>query len=478
MIELSNIDACEHPKRIINPYTDEVQYVPCRKCASCLNKRSLEWSRRLESECKFHRYSMFVTLTYDNAHLPVLTPVYNEDGSIREWHSNRDYDNSQVIKHEERYRPIRIQNSDVIGVAHVCKSDVVKFFKRLRSNIHYHFKQNNINESEKIRYFICSEYGSRTLRPHYHFILWFDSETICREFGRFLSKSWTLGRKDFSLVNSSAPQYVAKYLNGNDSLPGILQAQPTHTFHLASKKPLIGFGVADEEALFENVLNGTFGHLELDERKQVLVHVPSSRQVEMRYIPKCRGYRRISHSEKLRVYSYVYDIVTAYGKEILHSATSSYFESAVDLHASMACYRWCEKYHWTPEIYVSAVEDYYSKKELYQLYKQYEYQKSYIEEYNLPIQHLIGQDPTIYEQLPRTGFEFIGSHLSRIFLNYDIHYSDVYDDDGCIDGFKVESLKQRHSDFYKRNVALHQKIHQDSMKSKVKNEIINPNIFV
>lgn len=481
MKELGNISSCHNPKRVINPYTNEVVFAECRKCSACLNKRSMSWKVRVQKECEYHRYSMFVTLTYNNENIP----IYSYDGSGT-WLSNRD-EIGEFDLVEDDYRgvdfiSIPISKSNITNSFAYChKRDVINFFKRFRSNIDYHFKKNNIKENGKIRYFVCSEYGPRTLRPHYHAIIWFDSEEICRLFGEFLFKSWSYGHTDFSLVNSSAPSYVAKYITGNYNLPSVLQLKYTKPFHLSSKNPCIGYNERYEKELFENVVNGTYGLYELDRASQMYLHVPTPRTLESRCLPKCREYRFISYSKKLRIYSYTFDVFKKYGdKDLAFSASRSYFDSAVDLHCSYACFKWCLRYNWTPEQYLQGLDDYYSRKSLYQLGLQYEYQQRYIGEYGLPISHLLDFDPTIYERLPLYEYQFRDKSFSgvrNIFLSYGVTSSDLYSF-GMLDRIKLYELSQKSSSFYERNVLRNRKILFDSFKNKVLNETINNELFL
>lgn len=90
--------------------------VPCGKCELCREKQVQQWCTRamLESE-GYNDYPMFVTLTYDEAHLP-------EDG--------------------------------------LSEESVTLFVKRLRKFL----------GKERIKYMVCGEYGSKHGRPHYHFM--------------------------------------------------------------------------------------------------------------------------------------------------------------------------------------------------------------------------------------------------------------------------------------------------------------------
>ena len=97
--------------------------VPCGCCLECRIQHSREWSDRCVLEAKKYKDNYFVTLTYDDEHLPA-------------------------------------KNS-------LCPDDLVNFMKRLRKKFPNH----------KIRFFACGEYGTGgnnplvPMRPHYHIIL-------------------------------------------------------------------------------------------------------------------------------------------------------------------------------------------------------------------------------------------------------------------------------------------------------------------
>lgn len=107
---------CTRP-RFIHP-ANEPQgiYVPCGKCISCRVNRRREWTQRLLHESYYQDSAYFITLTYDEEHVPI----------------------------------------DKNGNEAVCKSDVQDFIKDLR----------NKYRDVSIRYFVGSEYGPETGRPH------------------------------------------------------------------------------------------------------------------------------------------------------------------------------------------------------------------------------------------------------------------------------------------------------------------------
>ena len=98
-------------------FTDKKILLPCGKCQACLAKRTNEWALRCTHEAQQHDHNVFITLTYDDDHLP-----------------------------EDR------------GLHH---EDFQKFMKRLRK----------ARTGQKIRYFMCGEYGGLNDRPHFHALL-------------------------------------------------------------------------------------------------------------------------------------------------------------------------------------------------------------------------------------------------------------------------------------------------------------------
>uniref|UniRef100_A0AAU8AXP0 Replication initiator protein n=1 Tax=Dulem virus 166 TaxID=3145643 RepID=A0AAU8AXP0_9VIRU len=103
--------------------------IPCGKCIACRLAYSRQWADRCMLEAQDHDSNYFVTLTYDDEHLPVNEIVDTETG--------------EIVKH-----------------ATLVKRDLQLFIKRLRKQT-----------GQKIRYYACGEYGSQTYRPHYHAIL-------------------------------------------------------------------------------------------------------------------------------------------------------------------------------------------------------------------------------------------------------------------------------------------------------------------
>lgn len=104
--------------------------IPCGKCIGCQLDKSLDWAARLSMELKYHDSAYFVTLTYSNDCVPV-----------------REY--------------IDEMTGEVCKAQSLCKRDFQLFMKRLRETF----------KNDSIRFFCAGEYGSNTMRPHYHAII-------------------------------------------------------------------------------------------------------------------------------------------------------------------------------------------------------------------------------------------------------------------------------------------------------------------
>lgn len=171
--------------------------VPCRQCIGCRLAHSREWAVRCVHEAKMHEHSYFLTLTYDNEHLP-----------------------SDMSLHRDHF---------------------TKFLKRLRKRF------------GSFRYFGCGEYGEINQRPHFHVIIFgidFSDKVIhsrSRNFTLYRSSSlescWPFGFSTFGTVTFESCAYVARYVTkkvtGRNAADHYGDRSPE--FSAMSLKPGIGF---------------------------------------------------------------------------------------------------------------------------------------------------------------------------------------------------------------------------------------------
>ncbi len=145
--------------------------VPCGKCYECVKQKTNQIVSRLYLEQKKHSsFGFFVTLTYDEEHLP------------------------RVV----------LENGDIVPT--LFKKDVQDFLKRLRISM----SRKNVDISD-FKYFYVGEYGmtnTNNRRPHYHMCVFFDVLPV-NEFYDFVSLAWRNGNIVVDILNDSRLRYCA-----------------------------------------------------------------------------------------------------------------------------------------------------------------------------------------------------------------------------------------------------------------------------
>lgn len=241
--------SCLRPIRLKNGNN-----VPCGYCTECRRRLSLSWSFRIQQEVKRATIAVFNTLTYDDDHLPCNSARVSYSGVFYSparkgfiWLVDKDNQNPILVR-EDRYLQNRFGKDScylthhpltdveisfplIHDVPSVSRIDIVNYHKRLR---HY-FDGLDIT----IKYFLCSEYGSKTHRPHYHEILLFygnDTKALSFDINvirNAIAQSWQQGQ--FLAVdasNASVVNYTIKYIRkAKKNVP----AGALNTFRLMSK---------------------------------------------------------------------------------------------------------------------------------------------------------------------------------------------------------------------------------------------------
>ena len=142
--------------------------LPCGRCVGCRLERSRQWAVRISHEASLYEHNCFITLTYDEQHLPA-------DGSL----------------HVDHFQ---------------------KFMKRLRKQ----------NSNKRIRFYHCGEYGEKLGRPHYHAIIFnhdFDDKEVFStsksgvlHVSAQLEKLWPFGYSTIGSVTFESAAYCARYV--------------------------------------------------------------------------------------------------------------------------------------------------------------------------------------------------------------------------------------------------------------------------
>ena len=159
-------------------------YIDCGKCEGCIARARTDWATRIYHESQCWDRNCFMTLTYDNEHLP---------GTIQ-------------------------------------KRDIQLFIARLRKS-----------NPRPIRYYVCGEYGEKTRRPHYHAIIFNDDFLSSRYQYRIsdsmygnsdVQSTWGKGTVTISEFNHARANYTAGYVTK--------KIADQDTFSLMSRRPPLG----------------------------------------------------------------------------------------------------------------------------------------------------------------------------------------------------------------------------------------------
>ncbi len=183
--------------------------VPCGKCLECKIQYQNQIFIRLYEESKSHKHIVFFTLTYKPSSVPYFC----------------DKDTGETFNT-------------------VYKFHIQSWLKRFRTR----YSRTNSNLA-KFKYFITSEYGPRTLRPHYHGVIFgLSKNDLAPLFNDWRKKCGFVHVRGLHPGNARYLQnvirYVAKYCSkGEFENPRVDHGLVDKTFHLQSKK--LGYGYID-----------------------------------------------------------------------------------------------------------------------------------------------------------------------------------------------------------------------------------------
>lgn len=271
---LKAVDHCQHRSFITNRYNGARIAVDCGQCDYCIHKRAQKASMRVKTAGSAFKYSYFVTLTYDNEHIPLFNckVLHNEyddvvgiSGDIHFGDEHHKYipvseyqcDDSTSLRHiffeqvqgtvpfdREIKEHVPVQDNwflsmdairSFIGKTQAVDKtdypaseqygrdnlipflnyvDVQNYIKRLRKHLSL-----ILGSYETLHFYAVGEYGPVHFRPHYHLLLFTNSEKVAEALRYCHSKSWKFGRSDFQRAAGGAGSYVASYVNSLSAAP-------------------------------------------------------------------------------------------------------------------------------------------------------------------------------------------------------------------------------------------------------------------
>lgn len=495
-----HISSCLHPKRIRNPYTHEMITVPCGKCDACLVARSNRWIERLECEVRSWKYCLFFTLTYDNAHVP--TAVI-KNGFVQDF-SGKHTAPKEVICFSIDHMNIDDKEKEYVKslktIQYLSHYDAQCFLKRVRQNLRNNFKRNHQNEEESfLRFYLVGEYGPTNYRPHYHGLLFFNSNFSSSCIEEVVRSSWSFGFVDTSFAKFDACKYVARYLNCTSHLPEVYNFSRIRQFAHFSKCPPIGSMFISSEKVREifDQCSPTMCLERVDKRK--VDDVALWRFLEDRLFPKCPSFGRLSHFDRVRLYRATqnddFSSVDEFVRwcksdgvnksdrlhELLREVSSNYWYSSTLrnlYYISSHVVAMSAQYEIDVATYVSHIEKYYQNKDYENLKKYYQFQENYVID-DHPVQDLVHLNSGwLYSIFDSSFTEFDHDHpdFQKICLQLESYGIDVqrfFDVDLTKRKEYFDSLSLFGSVDYKELAVNRHKILKDSTKTKKKNDYLN-----
>lgn len=273
-------DHCQYRTFITNKYSGARIAVDCGQCDYCIWKRAQKNSMRVKTAGSKFKYCYFVTLTYNQSNIPLFKceilhseydsvlndsndKIYSDekhtyfpvssytgdsdsnklhhvfftqvqgtvpfDREVKEyipvkdsWFCTLNGIRSFIRKAECPDSPFPLQSEYGHNlIPFLNYTDVQNYIKRLRKHI-------STYTDEKIHFYAVGEYGPFHFRPHFHVLLFTNSEKVSEVLRQCHDKSWKLGGSDFQRAAKGAASYVSSYINSLSSAPQLYRS--CHSF--------------------------------------------------------------------------------------------------------------------------------------------------------------------------------------------------------------------------------------------------------
>lgn len=175
----------------IRPIAQRMFLCGCGKCIPCLMAEQRDWAFRLQLQAEVSETAYFITLTYDDEHLP-------QDNVVQ-------------------------------------KSEIQRFMNTLRKKLERVCKERSATVP-KLSYYAVGEYGKKSNRAHYHMMLFNMPIHSLGDMYRLVSDVWQRGFVKVEFCSSQNSNYLCKYMTKLD--PREHKVKP---FRLMSRRPAIGY---------------------------------------------------------------------------------------------------------------------------------------------------------------------------------------------------------------------------------------------
>lgn len=221
---------CTSTRLVFNKYIKRFVRVNCGHCPACQQAAANKRAARIRNNASYGTLPLSVTLTYSNDFVPYinLDEVASDDFLLVHRNKTIHYANSHdssrhrlfvkngstsLFELKDDFKPSVLDNvfplrnmSDSVGLC--IYSDAQKFIKRLRINLKRHY-----NYERKFSYYLCSEYGRKRHRPHFHILIFVPTE-FEHVFRSAIAESWSYDDKRFLQRSIEVAKNMASYLSG------------------------------------------------------------------------------------------------------------------------------------------------------------------------------------------------------------------------------------------------------------------------
>lgn len=161
---------CISPESIPHPHGNRRGMrltVPCGRCVNCFNNRRADWTIRMLEELKVCNTAKFVTITYNDQNLIWTDPFSEIDVRGRYFEG---------------------------ALATLSKDELKAYLKRLKTKVDRIYERKGDDSVERavrlpVKYYFVGEYGPKSLRPHYHGIIF----NLPKNSDNILIDTWSIG---------------------------------------------------------------------------------------------------------------------------------------------------------------------------------------------------------------------------------------------------------------------------------------------
>lgn len=324
---------CVNQRYIKNCYGKEI-LVKCGHCSACLQEKAIARTNRIRNTISVDTVPLFLTLTYRNECIPYIKhfEVVDNNG-LYNLRCNVYRDSSPVYERVNGSYDTCLNlhlGTNILGIVDLpfgkCKCndkfisfhgasdftkigvswypDVQNFIKKLKVYLFRFYGFSNT-----FSYYICTEYGPSSQRPHVHAVLYCKKDSF--DFQKYkcaIAKAWSfcdIYKFPRSVeIATNVSGYIASYVNSSNSLPSLFtecsEFKQKHSYSHA-------FGMENPAFCLENIQQAfdrrslKYSVSKVRNGMQSFDNLLLPKYVISRYFPQHKGFNRLTSFEIERI---------------------------------------------------------------------------------------------------------------------------------------------------------------------------------